>query len=111
MLKVQRATLEDPTEGLEDQISSLRTKMSRQKVHYEPFTDEQLQQIFDPRTYLAYNRDADYFWAPLIGIHTGLRLGELITLSLKAITQNPKSRIWSIEGKRGLKALLTPAGA
>ena len=94
--RVQKATLEDPNSGLEEQIASLRAKKSRQKKSYGPFDDDHLRRIFEPKAYLAFNRDADYFWAPLIGMHTGLRLGEIVTLSLSDIQQNPKTGIWSI---------------
>jgi len=97
--RVQKATLEDPTSGLEDQIASLRSKKSRQKKSYGPFDDDQLRRMFEPKAYLAFNRDADYFWAPLIGVHTGLRLGEIVTLSLNGIQQNPKTGIWSLAVK------------
>ena len=94
---VQKATLEDPTTGLETRIDSLRQKKSRQKKSYKPFDDKQLRLIFEPAKYLSFNRDADYFWAPLIGMHTGLRLGEIVTLSLSEIQQNETSGVWSIE--------------
>jgi integrase len=94
--RVQLATLEDPTSGLENQIASLRAKKSRQKKSYGPFDDDHLRRIFDPKTYLAFNRAADYFWAPLIGLHTGLRLGEIVTLRLNDIQQNSKTGIWSL---------------
>jgi integrase len=91
--RIPKATLEDPTLGLEE---SLRAKKSRQKKSYGPFHDDHLRRMFEPKRYLAFNRDADYFWAPLIGLHTGLRLGEIVTLSLNDIHRHPDTGIWSL---------------
>ena len=67
---------------------------ARKPRHYKPYSDEQLSLIFEPRQYLAFNRYADYFWAPLLALHTGARLGELVTLSLDAIKQQAGTGIW-----------------
>lgn len=38
---------------------------------YKPFNDAHLRLIFEPRTFLAFNRAVDYFLAPLPGVHLG----------------------------------------
>ncbi len=46
---------------------------------------------------MAFNRAADYFWAPLLGIHLGCRLGEIVTLELDSIKRDEASGIWSLQ--------------
>ncbi len=59
----------------------MSTASSRQQRHYKPYTNSQLATIFEPRAYLAFNRDADYFWGPLLALHLGARLGEIVTFA------------------------------
>jgi integrase len=89
-----QATLVDPTVALEGRRKDLNAAAARQSSHYKPYANEQLSFIFEPRRYLAFNRDADYFWAPLLALHLGARLGELVTLSLSAIKQQAETGIW-----------------
>lgn len=70
------------------------TASSRQQRHYKPYTSAQLLTIFKPHAYLAFNRDADYFWGPLLALHLGARLGEIVTLPLDAVQQQPETGIW-----------------
>jgi integrase len=89
-----QATLVDPTVALDGRRKDLNTAAARKLRHYKPYSDEQLALVFEPRKYLAFNRHADYFWAPLLALHTGARLGELVTLSLHAIQQQAATGIW-----------------
>lgn len=89
-----QATLVDPTVALDGRRKDLNTAASRQPRHYKPYSNQHLSLIFEPRRYLAFNREADYFWAPLLALHLGARLGELVTLSLDAIKQQDGSGIW-----------------
>ena len=91
------ATRSNPAEGLEQRVKRLRTMASTQKQHYKPYTDEQLISIFRPDGYLAANNQADYFWAPLLGLHLGARLGEIVTLKLEAIRKEDISDVWFLE--------------
>lgn len=107
------ATPVNPTEGLTALSKSLHGNRSRQEEHYQPFTDKHLQAIFDPHAYLAYNRDPDYFWAPLLSLHLGCRLGEIVTLRLSEISRDKASGVWFIKitqqnAKNGNSARLVP---
>jgi len=66
-------------------------------VHYLPFTDSHVKQILDPGTYLNYNRDPDYFWGPLLGLHLGARLGEFVNAKLSNIGHLPQIDVWYID--------------
>ena len=89
-----QATSEDHSSALAARRKDLNTASSRQHRHYQPYTSSQLQTIFDPKAYLAFNRDADYFWGPLLALHLGARLGELVTLRLADIKQQELTGIW-----------------
>ena len=50
-----------------------------------------------PGRYLAFNNHADYFWAPLLGLHLGTRLKEIITLELADIELNEPTGLWFMD--------------
>lgn len=91
------ATTSDPTVGLEKRRKALNTVASDEEEHYDPFETGHLTKIFEPRAYLSSNRDADYFWAPLLGLHLGTRLKEIVTLDLANIQQHSATGIWFID--------------
>lgn len=63
------------TEGLRKGASSAKRTHS-----YAQFTNLEIEEIFRPERYLANLPSADEFWAPLIALFTGARLGEIVTL-------------------------------
>ncbi len=67
------ATNENPVSGL-----FILTKEERKKKTepYEPFTDEALKTFFDAEKYSKAMTAPDLFWAPLLGIFTGMRISE-----------------------------------
>ena len=71
----ERAT-ENPASGLKKRAKQLGEVASVEQESYLPFTDAQIELIFEPTEDLARNRDADYFWCPLLGLFLGGRLGE-----------------------------------
>ncbi len=91
------ATPSNPVAGLEKRRKALRTVANRENVHYAPFTDDHLKTIFDPAQYLAANRTADYYWCPLLGLHLGVRLGEIVHANLAQIGKDPGTEIWFID--------------
>ncbi len=91
------ATPANPVTGLEKRRRSLRALAKREDVHYAPFTDHHLKQIFDPAQYLAANRTADYYWGPLLGLHLGVRLGEIVHADLAQIDRDPDTGIWYMD--------------
>jgi len=92
-------TNNDPTTGLGRRDKDLRKAAAKQERHYDPFSATQLQAIFEPRKYMAFNRKADYFWAPLLGLHLGTRLKEIITLELNAIGRDEATGLWFMDVK------------
>lgn len=90
-----RACDVDPTIGLDTRRKALHKAANKQERHYKAFTGPQLTHVFEPRAYLEFNRDPDYFWTPLLGLHLGTRLAEIVTLELTSIIQRP-SGIWTI---------------
>lgn len=93
----RQATLRNPTEGLAGLVKRLKKEASEAPRHYKPFTSEQLSTIFEPRAYLAENRKADTFWAPLISLHMGMRLAEVVTLEVHDFGREPETGVWYLE--------------
>lgn len=93
------ATVDDPTAGLAKRDKDLRQNAAAAQEHYHPFETEHLTRIFQPEAYLAFNNQPDYFWAPLLGLHLGTRLKEIITLELAAIAMHEPTRIWFMDVK------------
>lgn len=61
---------------------------------YELFSELEIRQIFEPRRYLAHMNAADDFWAPLIGLFTGARLGEIVSLPADGIKLDTSSGVF-----------------
>lgn len=57
------------------------------------FNDGDLAAIFDPRRYLLNNSAPDDFWAALIALYTGARLGEIVTLKADVIEVDADSGV------------------
>jgi len=79
-----------------DAIAGLKADVGQEKAAngYVVFDDSDLKVIFDPKHYLLKNNAADDFWAPLIALFTGARLGEIVTLRADAIELNNDSGIF-----------------
>ena len=80
----------NPVDGLRIKAKRVRNKAGAKRY---PFTVEELQTLFDGPVYRGYQssrkwkisgelipRDSARFWAPLIALYTGMRLGEIIQL-------------------------------
>jgi integrase len=78
----------NPVEGM-----FIQTKKSRKKTTnpYQPFTAEALAILFEPEAYLAAMDSPDLFWGPLLGIHTGMRIGEATQIRCVDVHQAPGS--------------------
>lgn len=83
-----KACKENPVADLEDVMRDLASKARAQLESYMPFSDQDLKALFDPVQYMLLTRDADYFWAPLLSAHLGLRLGEIVLPGLDDIRQD-----------------------
>ncbi len=54
-----------------------------------PFMAEEIVKIFDPETFLPWARKAPHaWWAPMIGLYTGARVGEVAQLKVADIIQD-----------------------
>lgn len=60
---------------------------------YDLMGEGEIRRIFEPRTYLTHMNAADDFWAPLIGMYTGARLGEIVTLPANGIRVDEASGV------------------
>jgi integrase len=61
-----------------------------------PFTTEELQRLFNPRSYLAATEQSPaYFWTPLIALFTGMRIEEIAQLLVTDIRQD--DGVWCID--------------
>ncbi|WP_082648327.1 site-specific integrase [Lysobacter capsici] len=53
-----------------------------------PFTDQELQQIFDPSRFLPWAQDLPHrWWGPMLGLYTGARVNEVAQLYLDDVRQ------------------------
>jgi integrase len=43
---------------------------------YKPFTPDDLSRIFEPAAYKAKMSEPDFYWCPLIALHSGMRISE-----------------------------------
>ncbi|MYM83053.1 tyrosine-type recombinase/integrase [Duganella sp. FT50W] len=71
----------------------IQTKTSRKKStkSYQPFTEEALATLFEPEAYLAAMDAPDLFWGPLLGIHTGMRIGEATQIRCVDVHKAPRT--------------------
>jgi integrase len=74
-------------------LAGLRMRVSSARKHngYKAFNQAELDRIFDPVSLLEGNASADYFWAPILGLFTGARLGELVTRTVDDFRIDPAS--------------------
>lgn len=81
---------------------------AKHKADRKPFSIEDLQKIFQPEN-LKKTRHPEQFWAPLLGLFTGGRLGELSQLRVTDIQKI--EGIWSISiNEEEDKTVKTQAG-
>lgn len=81
-------------EGLKKAASKDRNANS-----YELFSQEELRRVFDPAAYLRGLNAADEFWAPLIALFTGARLGEIVLLEVASIGYDDEHGVHLIDIK------------
>lgn len=93
---VAKATNENLAADLSEAAEAYRAQAKKEDVHYEPFSDRHIAAIFEPARYLAFNRDPDYFWAPILGLHLACRLGDFVRAQLKDIGQ-AEGGVWYID--------------
>jgi integrase len=54
----------------------------------KPFTDADLQKIFDPKVYPKETAGVDFrYWVPLLGLYTGARINEICQMHVRDIKQ------------------------
>lgn len=80
-------------------VAGLRARASQVKGrrNYRPFAEDDLRRIFEPRRYLQHNSAADDFWVPLLGLFTGARLGELVSLMVADVLHDPLAGVHLIQ--------------
>lgn len=80
-----------------------KTAKLREKCeHREQFTHDDLKKIFQPAVYREFMCRPDYFWLPLIALHTGARVEELAQLKTTDFKSDYGVEYFRItEGKTG----------
>ena len=65
----------------------LKPQVDKNKNVWAPFESDELQKIFNPKTYFKRKRDQDNhkFWIPLISLYSGMRLNEICQIRLNDI--------------------------
>lgn len=72
----------NPAEGM--RIGN-KKQQARKVQHYEPFSNEDLARIFDPKRYAAYATKPHFHWLPFLLLHTGARPDEIASMRLDNI--------------------------
>lgn len=94
-IALQALTLNPCTVAMPVLKPSLK-RASRGRNSYKPFQATEVVKIFDPAPYLAQMNAGDYFWVPLLGLGTGARLGELVTMRVSSVSRDARSEVWTI---------------
>ncbi len=53
-----------------------KTERNERSERYQPFTPADLRAFFDPAAYKAGMAEPDFYWCPLLGLYTGMRISE-----------------------------------
>lgn len=94
-----QATTENPIDGLAERRRKLTQQAKDEKTEYLPFESHHIKTIFEPERYLMEGRSSDLFWTPLLGLHLGTRLKELVTMEMRSIGCEEDSGIWYMDVK------------
>jgi integrase len=62
---------------------------------YKPFTQVEVQKIFQPELYIKKMKLPDFYWGPLVGLFTGARAEEIASLDLEQVYA--EDGIWLID--------------
>ncbi|URI09422.1 site-specific integrase [Aquincola tertiaricarbonis] len=83
-----------------DRMRVVGKKVRTQKTEsYEPFTQAELDLIFEPKGYAAYMNKPDYKWLPLLALYTGARIEELASLEVGHVKQ--AGDVWLLDIRKG----------
>lgn len=88
---------ENPFQGLR---ISRKSKLAEQVVSYEPFSTEELQKIFQPKTWSTYAKKPHFKLLPLLLLYTGARPNELAGIPLADIRQEQGIDYFSIRAAK-----------
>lgn len=73
---------DNPVKGLHIHTKKTR-KASTQS--FQPFPVQVLQTLFEPKEYLARMNEPDLFWGPLLGVYSGMRIGEATQIRVQDV--------------------------
>ena len=76
------ASQDNPVQGLH--IHTKKTRKATTKS-FQPFTMPALKTLFEPKTYLARMTEPDLFWGPLLGVYSGMRIGEATQIRVQDV--------------------------
>ena len=88
----QKALDSNPVASMGKTIQILEKAGQRAKVPYRAFSETELKRIFAMPAYGWNAERADYVWAPIIAALSGIRLGEIIGLSIDDIGFDQRSQ-------------------
>lgn len=71
---------------------SRKSKLAQKVKSYEAFSDDDLKAIFENPEFLTFMNKPDYYWLPLLALHSGARIEELASLKLTQIRQ--ENGVW-----------------
>jgi integrase len=69
---------------------------------YEPFTNDELQHLFNPSFASGLPDHPDHFFIPLIGLYAGMRLGEIAQLAVEDIVKLEDMWIFEVRPDKSL---------
>ena len=76
----------NPVEGL---LILTKTERQEQAEPYKDFTREELAQFFEPAVYKVAMSEPDFYWCPLIGLYSGMRISEATGIHCDDVKQAP----------------------
>ena len=56
---------------------------------YQPFTEDDIARLFEPEAYKAGMSEPDFYWGPLLGLFTGMRISEATAIRCKDVKIAP----------------------
>jgi len=101
-IAMQALSLNPATGAKRVLVAGRQSKGTNKKKKYSVLQPSELARIFEPASYLEHMNAGDHFWVPLLGLGTGARMGELVTLRVTDVAPDSKSGVWRLSVKDGV---------
>ncbi|MBB5879680.1 integrase [Xanthomonas arboricola] len=97
-LVATRAILNSPMAAFGDIKKDLTRDPDKSTLKRHPFSEEELQRIFDPTAFTTWAKKWPHrWWAPMIGLYTGARINEVAQLKVSDIVKEGDAWCFAIQ--------------